>query len=140
MIVYDFKRFGFSLFLTYNFLLLPIKFSRNPISSCHCRGRNLGWSRHSFMPPKLGNALPLLINVRKWADSMFTEGPWHNFIQVKVKEAFLAELKLRLTKSYSSHSKMLGEDESWHYWKLAINLLLKLVFSISSKIENVVLK
>ena len=35
------------------------------------------------MPHNLGNAIPLLINVRKWAGSLFVSALLHDFTQVK---------------------------------------------------------
>ena len=46
------------------------------------------------MPSKLGNALPLFINVRKRVDSPFISGLLRNFTQVKVKEVCLTEWTL----------------------------------------------
>ena len=51
------------------------------------------------MPCKLGNALPLCINVTKWVGSLFTSGILHNVAQVKVKEVYLTDWTLRLKKS-----------------------------------------
>ena len=50
------------------------------------------------MHSKLGNALPLFINVRKWVDSLLISGLLHNFTQVKGKEVCLTEWNLHLKK------------------------------------------
>ena len=51
------------------------------------------------MPPKMGNVLPLFINVRKWASVHFMSLPVHfNFAQVKVKEECIIEWTSHLTK------------------------------------------
>ena len=50
------------------------------------------------MHSKLGNALPLFINVRKWVGSLFNSGLFYNFTQVKVKELCLIEWTLHLKK------------------------------------------
>ena len=41
------------------------------------------------MTSKLGNDLPVVINVRKRVDLLFASGLLHNFTQVKVKEVCL---------------------------------------------------
>ena len=54
---------------------------------CHCLGRSWRWSGHWHlhdMPSKLGNALPLFINVRKWVGSLLTLDLLNNLTQVKV--------------------------------------------------------
>ena len=52
----------------------------------------------TFMPPKLGNTLPLFINIRKWVGSLFTSCLLHYLTQVKVKEVCLTEWTLHLKK------------------------------------------
>ena len=51
--------------------------------------------------------LKLFINERKWADSLFTSGLWHNFKLVKVNYLYLTDWALHITKFHSSHSKRL---------------------------------
>ena len=57
--------------------------------------------------PKLENVLPLFINKRKWAGSLFILRLQDNFTRVKVKEVCFTEWTLHLTKFCPSHSKML---------------------------------
>lgn len=63
----------------------------------------------SCMLPKLGNAIPLLITVRKWAGSLLTSG------LLNVKEVCLTNWIFHLIKFYPFQSKILSEDESCHY-------------------------
>ena len=62
------------------------------------------------MPSKLGNALPLFINVRKWIGLLLTSSLLHNFTQVKVKEACLTELLLKRAMSSVHHLKSNPEE------------------------------
>ena len=68
-----------------------------------------GQDTGSYMPPKIGNALPLFINVIKCAGSLFNSGVLDNFIQVKVREVCLIEW------ASLPYSKML----MWK-WKFAV--------------------
>ena len=61
----------------------------------------VGQDTGSFMTPKLGNVIPLFINVRKLIGLLFTSGHLHNL------PTSLTDLTLHLVKFYSSHFKML---------------------------------
>ena len=55
------------------------------------------------MPSKIGNALPLLLNLiiqERQVGSLFTSGHLHNFTQEKVKEVCLTEWTLHLKKIF----------------------------------------
>ena len=51
------------------------------------------------MTPKLKNALPLLISVRKWVGSLLTSGLAFNFTQVKVKGRHASQNELYILKT-----------------------------------------
>ena len=53
------------------------------------------------MSSKLGNVLPIFINIRKWVGLLFNSGLLHKFTQVKVKEVCLTEWTLNLKKKLS---------------------------------------
>ena len=61
------------------------------------------------MPSKLGNALPLFIDVIVQESQVVSahSGLLHNSTQVKVKEVYLTEWTLIFLKKCPSHSKML---------------------------------
>ena len=78
------------------------------------------------MPSKLGNVLPLFINVKKCVGSLFTSHLLNDLTEGKVKDVCLTELILHLKRFYSSHSKNTIVKIKVAII-VAINLLLKLL-------------
>ena len=52
------------------------------------------------MPPKLENALPLFISLRKWVGSVLTSSLTFNFTQVKVKSRYASQSELYIFTVY----------------------------------------
>ena len=58
------------------------------------------------MPPKLENALPLFIIVKKWVGSVLTSGLTFSFTQVKVKGKQASQSELYILKKISLAQKL----------------------------------